>query len=123
MYQLLSLVLQAVLIGDLHLYCCEGIRSIFAHVKNFILVYSTSVIGASITLSPSGMVSVCPGGQILLICERMSGFFLHWNVTVHVPHLATREVIVSIQGAVRQFNGADFSAFTVTRTCIWKPID
>jgi hypothetical protein len=37
-------------------------------------------------------------------------------VTVHVPHLATSEVIVSRWGDVRQFSGLNFSAFTVTRT-------
>ena len=46
-------------------------------------------------MSPLGMVSVCPGGQVLLTCERMSGSILHWDVSV--PHLAgttTQTIIV-----------------------------
>jgi hypothetical protein len=75
------------------------------------------MIGASITLSPLGTVSVCPGGQALLTCERMSGSLLYW--TVSVSHLVTREVIISSAGVVSttpQFNGLHSSAFTVTRT-------
>ena len=76
------------------------------------------MIGSSISLSPSGMVSVCPGGQVLLTCERMSGSFLFW--TVSVPHLATRDTIVADQGAISttalQFNGLHPTAFNVTRT-------
>ena len=65
------------------------------------------------------MVSVCPGGQILLTCERMSGSFIHW--IVFIPHLAmTRESIVTHQGAIStpvlEFNGLPLIAFTVTRT-------
>ena len=75
--------------------------------------------GASISLSPLGMVSVCPGGQILLTCERMSGSFLHW--TVSIPRLAmSRESIISSQGAISttalQFNGLHLTEFNVTRT-------
>ena len=77
------------------------------------------MIGTSITLSPLGIVSVCPGGQVLLTCEIMSGSFLHW--TVSVPHLAmTREIVVADQGGISttdlQFNGLHSTAFTVTRT-------
>ena len=76
------------------------------------------MIGTSITvLSPLGMVSVCPGGQVLLTCERTSGSFLHWIVSV--PHLTTRESIVSRQGAfitALQFNGLHSTTFTITRT-------
>ena len=77
------------------------------------------VIATSITLSPLGMVSVCPGGQVLLTCERMSGSFLFWNVSI--PRLAmTRETIVADQGAIGttdlQFNGLHSTAFNVTRT-------
>ena len=73
--------------------------------------------GTSITLSPFGMVSVCPGGQVLLTCERMSGSFLYWNVSV--PHQATltRERIVSSQGDILlpEFN-IGFTEFSITRT-------
>ena len=63
-------------------------------------------------------MSVCPGGQILLTCERMSGSFLFW--TVSVPHLTTHDTIVADQGSVSttdlQFNGLHSTAFNVTRT-------
>ena len=77
------------------------------------------MIGTSISLSPLGMVSVCPGGQVLLTCEIMSGSFLYWDVSI--PHLAmSRENIVSTQGAISttalQFNGLHLTEFTVTRT-------
>jgi hypothetical protein len=77
-----------------------------------------SLIGTSVTLSPLGMVSVCPGRQVLLTCERISGNFLYWTVTV--PHLAmTRESIVSSGGAVSptlQFSGLHPTVLTITRT-------
>ena len=65
------------------------------------------------------MVSVCPGGQLLLTCERMSGSFIYW--TVSIPRLAmTRESIIASTGAFSttalQFNGLHSTAFTVTRT-------
>jgi hypothetical protein len=44
------------------------------------------------------MVSVCPGGQVLLICERTSDSFLHWNVSV--SRATTRERIVTDQGVL-----------------------
>ena len=60
------------------------------------------MIGTSIvTISPLGMVSVCPRGQVLLTCERMSGSFLHWDVST--PRMdTTRERIVSSQGVFLQ---------------------
>ena len=67
------------------------------------------------------MVSVCPGGQVLLTCERMSGSFIHW--TVSIPHLPmSRESIVADQGDIStvttdlKFNGLHFTEFSVTRT-------
>ena len=74
------------------------------------------MIGTSVTLSPLGLVTVCPGGQVLLTCERTSGSFLHW--TVSVPHqLPARGKIVTRQGvfgtALIQFNHA---TFTITHT-------
>ena len=104
MYLLQILVFQAVLISDLHLYYCEGIcNNIISPQlctsKNNNYYVWTSVIGTSITLSPLGTVSVCPGEQVLLTCERINGSFLYW--TVSVPHMAmTRESIVPRQGAI-----------------------
>ena len=60
------------------------------------------------------MIPVCPGGQVLLTCERISGSFIHW--TVSIPSLAmTRETIVADQGFFLQFNGLHFTEFNVTR--------
>ena len=66
-----------------------------------------------------GIVSACPGGQILLTCERTSGSFLHW--TVSVPHLVPRKIIVPIQGTFTtdlQLTGLHYATFTITRTSI-----
>ena len=58
------------------------------------------------------MISVCPGGQVLLTCEGISGSFLHWNVSV--PHLAiTRERIVTNQGVLLPFK-IGFTEFNIT---------
>ena len=69
------------------------------------------------------MVSVCPGGQILLTCEHVtiSGSFLYW--TISAPHLAIpRERIVANQGPLStdaQFNfSISFTQFNVTRTSV-----
>ena len=65
------------------------------------------------------MVSVCPGGQVLLTCERMSGSFLHWAVSV--PRLAmSRETIVARTGDISttdlQFSGLHLTEFHASRT-------
>ena len=65
-----------------------------------------------------GIVSVCPGGQVLLTCETIFGSFLFW--TVSVPHLATtRERIVTSQGVILspEFK-IGFTEFNVTRTSL-----
>ena len=62
------------------------------------------------------MISVCPGGQALLTCERMSGSVLYWDVSV--PRLAiTRERIVQSQGVLLapEFR-IDFTEFNISRT-------
>ena len=75
-------------------------------------------IATSIALSPLGMVSVCPGGQVLLICERMSGSILFWDVSV--PHMATTHVIEIIVVSQGVSLSPDFkigvTEFNVTRT-------
>ena len=67
-----------------------------------------------------GVVPVCPGGQVLLTCERTSGLFLHWNVSV--PHMITHETIVANQGTFRpmdiRLNGFLSATFTITRTSV-----
>ena len=65
------------------------------------------------------MVSVCPGGQVLLTCERISGSFLHWDVSI--LHLAmNREAIISSVGVVSatylNFGTLLSTAFNITRT-------
>ena len=76
-----------------------------------------TTLGTSINLSPLGMVSVCPGGQVLLTCERTSGVILYWNVSA--SHLAgtTTERIVLSRGVLLspQFR-KDFTGFNITRT-------
>ena len=96
--------------------CCKGIgcHQYLLHAYNYLL----AIIGTSIRLSPLGMVSVCPGGQVLLTCERITGSFLYWDVSIPRLDAMSREIIVSNQGdidttALQQFNGLQF---TVTRT-------
>ena len=62
------------------------------------------------------MVSVCPGGQVLLICERMSSSILFWDF--FVPHImagTTQEQrIVQSQGVLLS---PDFKIeFNISRT-------
>ena len=65
------------------------------------------------------MVSVCPGGQVLLTCERMSGPDLHWSVSV--PRMAgatTQTIIVPVSPGVVLYPDfkIGFTEFNVTRT-------
>jgi hypothetical protein len=80
------------------------------------IVCNILFLGTSITLSPLGMVSVCPGGQVLLTCERISGSILYWDVSV--PLLATaQERIILSQGTILSSEfGIGFTEFNVTRT-------
>ena len=68
-------------------------------------------------LSPLRMISVCPGGTVLLTCERMSGSVLFWDVSV--PHItgATIQRIVPNQGVVLspEFR-IGITEFNITRT-------
>ena len=71
----------------------------------------------SVSLSPLGMASVCPEGQLLLTCVRISGSILYWDVSV--PHLAgaATQRIVQNQGSLLspEFN-IGFTEFNITRT-------
>ena len=61
------------------------------------------------------MVSVCPGGQVLLTCER-NGSVFHWIVSS--PHLdISREIIVTSQGVLLspEFR-IGFTEFSITFT-------
>ena len=62
------------------------------------------------------MVSVCPGGQVLLTCEITTGPFLYWDV--FALHLATtRERIVTSRGVLSQPEfRIGFTQFNITHT-------
>ena len=76
------------------------------------------MIGTSIILSPLEIISVCPGGQALLSCEKTSGIVLYWMVLV--PHLDTRrERVVPSQGKlVEPEFRVGFIEFNITRTSV-----
>ena len=63
------------------------------------------------------MVTVCPEGQLLLTCERMSGSILYWNVSIPHPTAITRERFVLSQGVLLspEFK-IGFTEFNITRT-------
>ena len=62
-------------------------------------------------------MSVCPGGQIQLTCERMSGSFLYRDVSVPHPIATNRERLVLNQGSlVSPEFMIGFTEFTVSRT-------
>ena len=82
----------------IQLYVCMRAWIAYNNIEVKLFIHMTIIVGTSITLSPSGMVSVCPGGKILLTCERMSGSILYWDVSV--PMATTRERIVSSQGSL-----------------------
>jgi hypothetical protein len=90
-----------------------------AAVKVSSLIIENSLnITSSITFW--SIVSVCPGGQVLLTCERMSGFFLYWDVSVPRLHAMNREVIVPNQGGISttalQSIGLHLTEFNITHT-------
>ena len=65
------------------------------------------------------MVTVCPKGQLLLNCERVSGSMLHWNVSVPRPAGATshRIVVPASPGVVLSPDfKIGFTEFNITRT-------
>ena len=63
------------------------------------------------------MVSVCPGGQVLLTCEIISESVLYWNISIPHPLVTTRERIVTSQGVLllSEFR-IGFIEFNITRT-------
>ena len=65
------------------------------------------------------MVSVCPGGQVLLTCGRNSGFTLYWNISIPHPMATTREIIVTHQGILLspEFR-IGFTEFSITLTSV-----
>ena len=74
------------------------------------------IIARSISLSPLGMVSVCPGGQVLLTCGRISGSILYWDFSV--PHVAAifQRIILSQGDLLSPEFRIGFTEFNITRT-------
>ena len=75
------------------------------------------IIATSIRLSPLGMVSVCPGGQVLLTCERITGSILYWDVSVTHPMAINRERVVLSGGVLLSPDfKIGFTEFNISRT-------
>ena len=75
------------------------------------------IIATSIRLSPLGMVSVCPGGQVLLTCERMSGSVLYWDFSVpHLPSATTQRIVLSQGDLLSPDFKIGFMEFNISRT-------
>ena len=75
------------------------------------------MIATSITLSPLGMVSVCPGGQLLLTCERMSGFILVWDISVpRMPSATNQRIVQSVGTLVSPEFKIGFTELNMSRT-------
>ena len=68
------------------------------------------------TLSPSGVVSVCPGGQLSFRCSTNSSF-LEWNITANYPSDESHRHIITSRLShpdwQRTING---HLFSITRT-------
>ena len=78
---------------------------------------STIGTSESITLSPLGLVSVCPGGQVLLTCERISGSVLYWDVSFpHVPTATTQRIVLSQGDLLSPDFRIGFTEFNIIRT-------
>ena len=79
-------------------------------------------IGTSISLSPLGMITVCPGGQLLLTCEMVSDSIsqLIWDVSVPRMAGATTSQRIIVPASPGVLLSPDFkigiTEFNVTRT-------
>ena len=63
------------------------------------------------------MVSVCPGGQLLLTCERISGFILVWDISVpHMPSTTTQRIVLSQEELLSPEFKIGFTEFNISRT-------
>ena len=63
------------------------------------------------------MVSVCPGGQVLLTCEGISGSVLYWDVSVpHLPSATTQRLVLSQGDLASPEFRIDFTEFNIIRT-------
>ena len=63
------------------------------------------------------MVSVCPGGQVLLTCERISGSLLYWDVSVpRIPSATAQRIVLSQGDLLSPEFRIGFTEFNITRT-------
>ena len=65
------------------------------------------------------MVSVCPGGQLLLTCERMSGSILYWDTNVlRMTGTTTQEqrIVLSQGNLLSPEFRIGFIEFNISRT-------
>ena len=109
-----------VILFVLLVYCNEG--KLFPIDSSRILSLLKFIAGTSITMSPLGTVSVCPGGQVLLTCERTSDSVLqiidqlHWTISIPHPMTIIRERIVTSQGIISPEFRIGFTEFNVILT-------
>ena len=62
------------------------------------------------------MVSICPEGQLLLTCERVSGFILVWDISVPRMLSATTQRIVLIISQEELLSPEFKIGFNISRT-------
>ena len=63
------------------------------------------------------MVSVCPGGQLLLTCEKISGSIVYWDVSVpHLASAATQRIVQSQGDLLSPEFRIRFTEFNISRT-------
>ena len=63
------------------------------------------------------MVTVCPGGQLLLTCERMSGFILVWDFSVpRMPSATTQRIVLSQEELLSPEFKIGFTELNIKRT-------
>ena len=63
------------------------------------------------------MVSVCSEGQLLLTCERMSGFILVWDISVpRMPSATTQRIVLSQEELLSPEFKIGFTELNITRT-------
>ena len=61
------------------------------------------------------MVSVCPGGQVLLTCERITGSILYWDIYVPMATPLGR-IVLSLGPLLSPEFRIGFTEFNITRT-------
>ena len=116
MYQILNHKLIITVLCGLMSSQCEGNDYNILWASN---PYACMIIGigTSITLSPSGMTSVCPGGQVLLTCKRKPpSSILYWNVSVLHLDTTLERIVLSRGSLLSPRFRINFTEFNITRT-------